>query len=164
MVGTRTPIYGLNSARLFERVPHKLIPVTGDCMFITRPDVVDKFASNFRSEENGQILFQPRNAEIGLPITLEEYDAAMSAFEKRQKIDMALTWVITLGATGYGGYKSLSEATFEPFFIALGLAFFWSFMVNLRGHLDILLPFIEAREELQKAVKLQAELGEPVIH
>ena len=131
-------------------------------MFISRPDVVDRFASNFHSDESGQIFFQPRNADIGLPITAEDYEAAMSAFEKRQKVDMALTWVITLGVAGYGFYKSLSEGTFQPLLIALGLGFVWSFMVNLRGHLAILLPFIEARDELQKALQAQQETGEPV--
>lgn len=124
-------------------------------MFIDRPDVVDQFASAFRSTADGQILFQPGDTEVGLPITQEEYDMLLAAFEAQTRRNMLLSWVAWFGALGFGGYKLLTEDSFIPFSIAFGIAFAWTFSLHMRDGLGLLLPLIQRRDELEEATKAQ---------
>jgi hypothetical protein len=89
-------------------------------MFLRRQDVLDQFAKNFRETEDGQVLFQPRRAKVGLPISWEEYEAVTAAFERRQIIDMAMTWAAILIGVGFGYYRLLTEGSWPNFFAALG--------------------------------------------
>lgn len=125
-------------------------------MFIRRQDVIDSLATNFRETPDGQVLFQPRKAKVGLPIAWEEYEAVMAALERRQMIDMALTWAALLAAGAYGGYHVLNEGRYLPFFVALGLATIWVFCLGLRNHLAILKPLMDRRADLVRTIDLEA--------
>ena len=132
-------------------------------MFLRRQDVLDQFDSNFRETEDGRIIFQPRRAKIGLPITAEEYEAITTAFERRQMIDMAITWVAILGGAGIGFSRLLTHDSFSAFFVGFGAGCVVAFLISLRGHLDVLLPLIQRLDELVKATEAEQRNADPLV-
>jgi hypothetical protein len=119
-------------------------------MIVRRQDLIDQFASNFRHANDGQILFQPPNAKVGVPITREEYQGVMAAFERRQMITMIITWALMLAAGAYGLHQLIMEDRYLPFFVCVGLAWAFSIMLNARDGLGLLLPFMRRRDEFLK--------------
>ena len=117
-------------------------------MFVRRQDVIDSFDSNFREMEDGTILFQPPRAEVGVPVTWEEYHAVMAAFETRHMINMAITWALLAAGGAFGLYHVLAEDRYLPFFIGVGAATLLSFLLHLRDGTGLLLPFLERRDQL----------------
>jgi hypothetical protein len=122
-------------------------------MFLRRQDVLDQFANNFRETEEGQVLFQPKKAKVGLPISWEEYDAVTAAFERRQIIDMAITWVAVLGGGAVGYYQLLVHESWAKFFSAFAVGWIFAFSNQLRNQLGLLMPLIKRREALQEAME-----------
>jgi hypothetical protein len=124
-------------------------------MFLRRQDLLDQFAKNFRETEDGQVLYQPRRAKVGLPITWEEYDAVTAAYERRQIIDMAITWVAVIGGSSFGYYQLLAHDSWAKFFGAFAVGLAVAFLNQLRNQLGLLLSLNQRRSELQKAMKEQ---------
>ncbi|WP_146107678.1 hypothetical protein [Porphyrobacter sp. HT-58-2] len=112
--------------------------------------MIDRFAANFRETTDGQIIFQPPKAKIGVPVTWEEYEAVTSSFERMQMENMAITWAVFIAAGAFGIYYVIAEDRYLPFFLALGMAFLFSSALNFRDGLGLLLPFIQRRDELLK--------------
>jgi hypothetical protein len=121
-------------------------------MFLRRQDVLDQFAKNFRETEGGEVLFQPPRAKVGLPITWEEYDAVTAAFERRQLIDMAITWVAIISGGAFGYYQLLAHDSWLRFFGGFAAGSIFAALNQLRNQLGLLLPLIERREALQKTI------------
>lgn len=109
-------------------------------MFIRRQDVIDQFASNFRDTQDGGILFQPKHAGTGLPITWDEYHDVMAAFERRQMFSMAITWALMLAAFAWGSYRSMRYGDQLNFLGALGGAFLLSTALSFRDGAGLLAP------------------------
>lgn len=130
-------------------------------MFLRRQDVLDQFAKNFRETEDGQVLFQPRRAKVGLPISWEEYDAVTAAFERRQLIDMAITWVAVLGGGSVGYYQLLAHDSWAKFFGAFAVGLIFAFSNQLRNQLGLLMPLIKRREALQEAMEEEQHQDNP---
>src|SRR5215211_6854237 len=124
-------------------------------MFLRRQDVLDKFAENFRETDDGQVLYQPRRTKIGLPITWEEYEAVTAAFERRQIIDQAITWVAVTGGGVFGYYQLVTHDSWAKFFGAFAVGVAVAFLNGVRNQLGLLLPLNQRRNELQKAMKAQ---------
>lgn len=68
-------------------------------------------------------------------------------------INMAISWIAMLGAGAFGLYHVIAYDSYASFFVALGVACLFSFMISLRGQLDLLLPFMERRDELAKTAR-----------
>jgi hypothetical protein len=60
---------------------------------------------------------------------------------------------VFIGAGVIGYYYLFTEGRYAPFFIALGSAFMFSFVLHLRNGVGLLLPFIQRRDELLKTLK-----------
>lgn len=131
-------------------------------MFIRRQDLVDSFAANFRDTVEGGIVFQPSDAALPVPVTTEEFDAVMAAFERRQVIDQMISWAVMLGAFAYGGYHVATEDRYLPFFIAIGLGFVFLLCLWARDSLALLLPFIRRGDEMLQAMERESMPGQPV--
>lgn len=125
-------------------------------MFIRRQDLIDRFAANFRENSSGECLFQPRKSDVGLPVTWDEYQEVMFAFEKIQMQNMIVTWIAMAVAAGYGYYNLIFKGLYAPFFVAVGIATLFSFAVTLRDGLGLLLPFIKRRDLLEQMLTEQA--------
>jgi hypothetical protein len=119
-------------------------------MFLRRQDVIDKFDASFLEGEDGQILFQPPRAAVGLPITWEEYRLTVDAFERVHRANMLAMWTVMAAAAGFGLFKVIAEDDYLAFFLALGAAWLFSFLLHLRDGLGVLLPLALRREELEK--------------
>lgn len=120
-------------------------------MFLRRQELIDQFDSVFREDGDGGVLYWPKKSEIGLPIEWEEYAAVKAAFERVHQQNMAVTF-LAFGAAGLNGfYKLLSENTYLPFLIGVGLASLFTFALHLRDGLGLLLPFIVRLDELKKS-------------
>lgn len=118
-------------------------------MFLRRQDLIDRFHANFRSEPDGIIMFHPPRSKHGAPISAEEYEAVTSAFERRQIVSMAATWLL-FGAAGlYGTYRVIRFDDYGAFFVSLGLAGLISAVLSFRDQTDLLEPFIKRRDELR---------------
>ena len=124
-------------------------------MFLRRQDLLDQFAKNFRETEDGQVLYQPGRAKVGLPITWEEYEAVTAAYERRQIIDMAITWVAVIGGGTFGYYQLLAHDSWTKFFSAFAVGVAVAFLNQLRNQLGLLLSLNQRRNHLQKAMKEQ---------
>ncbi|MGW8203644.1 hypothetical protein ACWGM0_14040 [Sphingomonas bisphenolicum] len=125
-------------------------------MFIRRQDLIDRFAANFRENASGECLFQPKKSKVGLPVTWEEYQELMSAFEKIQMQNMVVTWFAFIVAAIHGYHALIFNGLYTPFFVAIGIATLFSFAVTLRDGLRLLLPFIERRDLLEQMLIEQA--------
>ncbi|MBR0553923.1 hypothetical protein [Stakelama marina] len=124
-------------------------------MFLRRQDLIDRFEANFRTGADGNIVFQPPRSKYSAPVSAEEYDAVIAAFERRQAIAQAAT-LIAFGAAGaYGIYQVIATADYGAFFIALGVAFAVSFALSFRDYTTLLQPFMERRDALRAASKKQ---------
>ncbi len=119
-------------------------------MFLRRQDVIDKFDASFLEDEDGTILFQPPRAVVGLPITWEEYRQTLDAFERVHRANMLAMWAVLAIAAGFGIFKVIAEDDYLAFFLALGAAWFFSFLLHLRDGMAVLLPLALRREELEK--------------
>jgi len=127
----------------------------GADVFLRRQDLIDRFDANFHSEADGQIIFQPPRSKYGAPVSVEEYDAAMIAFERRQMIAMAATWLAFGTAGAYGLYRVMAFDDYGSFFVAFGLATAASFALSSRAYIAPLQPFMKRRDALRAALKKQ---------
>ena len=118
-------------------------------MLLRRQDLIDRFDANFRTDADGKIVFQPPRSKYGAPVSVEEYYAVMAAFERRQLISMAVTWLAFGTAGAYGIYRGLAFGDHGAFFVALGLASAVSFVLSFRDHTALLQPFMKRRDALR---------------
>lgn len=129
-------------------------------VFVRRQDLIDRFDANFRTDADGQIIFQPPRSEYGAPVSAEEYDAVMAAFERRQTIAQIATWCAFGAAGAYGIYQVIASADYGAFFVALGGAFAVSFALSFRDYTTLLQPFMERRDALCAALEKQGTAAE----
>ncbi|PXA95635.1 hypothetical protein DMC47_19195 [Nostoc sp. 3335mG] len=124
-------------------------------MFLRRQDLINRFESNFRTGADGSIVFQPPRSQYSAPVSPEEYDAVIAAFERRQIIAQVAT-LVTFGAAGaYGMYQVIAHDAYGAFFIAFGVAFSVSFALSFRDYTTLLQPFMERRDALRAASEKQ---------
>ncbi|RYG79578.1 MAG: hypothetical protein EON59_15925 [Alphaproteobacteria bacterium] len=137
---------------LFAGKPHANVmhPSCGDAMFLRRQDVVDKFEANFREMEDGQLLFQPPRAKIGVPITWDEYADVMARFERYHIIHMLANLAVFICGGAFGLYYLIFEGRFIPFVFAFVIAFTFSVALQVRDSVGLLLPFVKRRDEMLK--------------
>lgn len=124
-------------------------------MFLRRQDLIDRFEANFRTGADGNIVFQPPRSKYSAPVSAEEYDAVIAAFERRQTFAQAATLIVFGTAGAYGIYQVIATADYGAFFIALGVAFAVSFALSFRDYTTLLQPFMERRDALRAASKKQ---------
>jgi len=122
-------------------------------VFLRRQDLIDRFDANFRTHAEGHIIFQPPRSKYGAPISAEEYDAVMAAFERRQMIAQLATLVAFGAAGAYGIYQVIALADYGASFVALGVAFAVSFALSFRDYTTLLQPFMERRDALRAALE-----------
>lgn len=114
-------------------------------MFLSNQHNIDRFAANFCETESGDLLFAPDGPETGVPVTWEEYEAAVAAYERAQTRSMAMMWVLLLSTGGYGLHQLIMRDTYQPFLIGVGLASVLSLALMVRAGLGTLAPFIKRR-------------------
>jgi hypothetical protein len=124
-------------------------------VFLRRQDLIDRFDANFRTDADGQIIFQPPRSKHGAPVSVEEYNAVMTAFERRQTIAMAATWLAFGTAGAYGIFRVIAFADYGAFLISFGVACAVSFALSFRDYTTLLQPFMERRDALRAASKKQ---------
>jgi len=117
-------------------------------MFFRRQDVIDQFAANFRDTPEGSIVFQPREDDLAVPVSPEEFDRVMASFERIQIVTQAITWVLLLGAGANGLYRLIMDDTYQPFFLGVAVAFLASFALSFLDFARPFRPFIERRNEM----------------
>lgn len=122
-------------------------------MFIRRTDLIDQFAANFRGGIDSDIVFQPRESDIPVPVSAEEYDATMSAFERVQMTNMAITWIVLIVASCYGFYKVAHDNQYMPFVMSFALACLFSVLIHARDGINLLLPFVKRRDAIKKQME-----------
>lgn len=132
---------------------HDLDSERGMGVFLRRQDLIDRFDANFRTDADGNIIFHPPRSKYGAPVSAEEYDAVMAAFERRQIIAQIATWLAFGAAGAYGIYQVIVSADYGAFFVAVGVAFAVSFALSFRDSTTLLQPFMERRDALRAAPK-----------
>lgn len=119
-------------------------------MFFRNQDVIDKFDANFREAADGQILFQPNEADVGMPVSCEEYQAVMADFERVHTRGMVFMWIALFGAAAYGVYMVIAENSYISFLYAFGAATIFIISMGARDGMKVLKPIIDRRNDQAK--------------
>lgn len=128
-------------------------------VFLRRQDLLDRFDANFRTDADGNIIFRPPRSKYGAPVSAEEYEAVMAAFERRQIIAQIVTWLAFAAVGAYGIYQVIALADYGAFFVAIAVAFAVSFALSFRDYTKLLQPFMERRRDALRAASEKAENG-----
>ncbi len=118
-------------------------------MFLRRQDVANRFGASFHTNAEGQIIFQHPRSFYGAPVSPEEYDAVMAAFERHHRVAIAVNWAVFVSAMIYGIYRVLAFGDYTAALIAGGIAFAVSFAVGLGSQVKLVAPFAKRRDELR---------------